>query len=143
MKESSLPSLKIISNVFASLSAIHKVKYDENTSKVTQQILDIENSIKSARLALKRRKEKQLTYNTYLQQIKNRTSNMEKIQHTASLNPPTPAGDAKIADAKKSLESARYASKSALDDLIQVTERYVLVVFPVKFPLLPLQILTN
>lgn len=68
---------------------------------------------------------------------------MEKIQHTASLNPPTPAGDAKIADAKKSLESARYASKSALDDLIQVTERYVLVVFPVKFPLLPLQILTN
>ncbi|KAL7481333.1 hypothetical protein ACHAW6_007012 [Cyclotella cf. meneghiniana] len=123
MKHKTLPSLKTISTVLASLSAIHKVKYDENTSKVTQQILDIENSIKSARLALKRRKEKQLTYNTYLQQIKNRTAALDKIHHNASLTPPTPSNDAKMADAQKSLESARYASKIALDDLIQVTER--------------------
>ena len=119
----SLPSLKKISGVFGSLSAIHKVKYDDNSSKVTHQIFDIENSVKSARLAIQRRKEKQLTYNTYLQQIKNRTQTLDKLQHSASLHPPTLAGDAKIEDARKLLESARHASKTALDDLIQVTER--------------------
>lgn len=122
-KDTALPSLKAISSSFGSLSAIHKVKYDDNTSKVTQQILDIENSIKSARLALQRRKEKQITYNTYLQQIKNRTQNLDKAQHNAALNPTAGSGDVKIAEAQKSLESARSASKSALDELIQVTER--------------------
>jgi sorting nexin-1/2 len=119
----SLPSLKTISSVFGSLSAIHKVKYDDNTRQVTQSILDIENSIKAARLALQRRREKQITYNTYLQQIKNRTATLEKAQHAASVQPPSTANDAKISDAQKSLETARHSSQSALDELIQVTER--------------------
>jgi chromosome segregation ATPase len=98
------------------------VKYDDNTRQVTQSVLDIENSIKAARLALQRRKEKQITYNTYLQQIKNRTTTLEKAQHAASLQPPSTANDAKISDAQKSLETARHSSQSALDELIQVTE---------------------
>ena len=116
------PSLKAISSVFGSLSAIHRVKYDDNTSKVTQSIHDIEHSIQSARLALTRRKEKQITYNTYLQQIKNRTATLDKVQNAATSNP-QPSSDAKVADARKSLESARHASKTALDELIQVNER--------------------
>ena len=123
---STLPSLKAISSVFGSLSAIHKVKYDDNTSKVTQQILDIENSLKSARLAIQRRREKQITYNTYLQQIKNRTQTLEKLQNNVAVNSPGGSGsssEAKIGDAQRSLESARQASKAAMDELIQVTER--------------------
>lgn len=122
---STLPSLKTISSVFGSLSAIHKVKYDDNTSKVTQQILDIENSIKSARLAIQRRKEKQITYNTYLQQIKNRTQTLEKLQNNVAVNSPGggSSSEAKVGDAQRSLESARQASKAAMDELIQVTER--------------------
>jgi hypothetical protein len=72
---------------------------------------------------LQRRKEKQITYNTYLQQIKNPTTTLEKAQHAASLQPPSTANDAKISDAQKSLETARHSSQSALNELIQVTER--------------------
>lgn len=118
----SQPSLKAISSIFASLSAIHRVKYDDNTSKVTQSIHDIEHSITSARLALSRRKEKQITYNTYLQQIKNRQTTLEKVQHTASVNP-QPNSEQKVGDARKSLENARQSLKLALDDLIQCNER--------------------
>lgn len=55
------PSLKTISNIFASLSAINKVKYDDNYAKVSKPIIDIQDNIKAARLALKRRKDHAIT----------------------------------------------------------------------------------
>lgn len=122
-KKSNLPSLKAISNVFASLSAINKVKYDENSIKVSQPVQDTEWSIKSARLAVKRRKERQLTYNTYLQQIKNRQAAIDKLNHNAALNPPSPASDSKMAEAQKLLDSARHSSRTALEELDSVTQR--------------------
>ncbi|KAL7464011.1 hypothetical protein ACHAXS_004355 [Conticribra weissflogii] len=120
----SLPSLRIISNVFASLSAIHKVKHDENDQKVTQPLQTIEWSLKSARLALKRRKERQITYNTYLQQIKNRQATVDKLRHNAAINPQhTPNSDAQMANAQTSLDNAKQMASKALEELDDVSQR--------------------
>ena len=120
---SNLPTLKGISNVFASLSAIHKVKYDENDLKVAHPILDLEWSLKAARLSLRRRKERQLTYNTYLQQIKNRQAALDKLNHNASLSPASPSSDNQIVNAQKLLENAKNSARLALEDLDMVTQR--------------------
>ena len=82
-----MPSCKAISNVLASLAAINKVKHDEDQSKTGRIMSDIEWSIKAARLALKRRKNCQLTYNTYLQQIRNREGALEKLNKAAAVSP--------------------------------------------------------
>jgi len=120
----SLPSLKTISNVFASLSAIHKVKHDENDQKITPPLQSIEWTLKSARLALKRRKERQLTYNTYLQQIKNRQATVDKLRHNAAINPQhTPNADAQMANAQTSLDNARQLANKALEELDEVSQR--------------------
>lgn len=114
-KNSHLPTIKAISNVFASLSAINKVKHDEDSAKVGARIHELEWSIKAARLALKRRKNCQLTYTTYLQQIKNRDAAVDKL---------TKAGEhAKLGDAQKLLDAAKQSSSKALEDLNEVTQR--------------------
>eukprot|EP00581_Thalassiosira_minuscula_P000911 CAMPEP_0183745666 /NCGR_PEP_ID=MMETSP0737-20130205/66362_1 /TAXON_ID=385413 /ORGANISM="Thalassiosira miniscula, Strain CCMP1093" /LENGTH=484 /DNA_ID=CAMNT_0025981345 /DNA_START=104 /DNA_END=1558 /DNA_ORIENTATION=+ len=116
-KTSNLPSIKAISNVFASLSAINKVKYDENHSKVSAPIHDLEWSIKAARLAVKRRKNCQLTYTTYLQQIKNREAAVDKLTNVADRN------ETKISDAQTLLEASKQSSSKALSELEAVTQR--------------------
>mmetsp|Transcript_18251 Transcript_18251/g.38330 ORF Transcript_18251/g.38330 Transcript_18251/m.38330 type:complete len:497 (-) Transcript_18251:338-1828(-) len=116
-KTSNLPSIKAISNVFASLSAINKVKYDENHSKVSAPIHELEWSIKAARLAVKRRKNCQLTYTTYLQQIKNREAAVDKLTNVADRN------ETKISDAQTLLEASKQSSSKALSELEAVTQR--------------------
>lgn len=122
-KKPNLPSVKVISNVFASLSAVNKVKYDENHAKVGRPMVDIEWSIKAARLALKRRKNCQLTYNTYLQQIKNRESSLEKLNEKAAVSPQPGMMDNKISEAQQYLENAKQSANKALGDLDDVTAR--------------------
>jgi len=122
-KKSNLPSIKTISNVFASLSAINKVKSDENHSKVASPMHELEWSIKAAQLSIKRRKNCQLTYNTYLQQIKNREAALEKVTNAATLNPQPGTGDAKVAEAQKLLDTAKQSANKALMELDSVTQR--------------------
>ena len=122
-KNPNLPSIKTISNVFASLSAINKVKHDENMSKVGSPMAQLEWGIKAARLATKRRKTAQLTYNTYLQQIKNRELSLDKLNHSATTSPQAGQYDEKIATAQKSLESAKQSANKALGELDAVTAR--------------------
>lgn len=122
-KTKNLPPIKAISNVFASLSAINKVKSDENEAKVGTAMHELEWSIKAARLAVKRRKNCQVTYNTYLQQIKNREGALEKLQKAADLSPQPGASDAKIADAQKLLETAKQSANKSLGELNEVTQR--------------------
>lgn len=122
-KKSNLPSMKTISNVFASLSAINKVKSDENQSKVGSPMNELEWNIKAAHLSIKRRKNCQLTYNTYLQQIKNREATLEKVTMAAALNQGPGAGDAKIAEAQKLLDTAKQSANKALVELDAVTQR--------------------
>merc|ERR1719253_2292743 len=98
---SGLPSIKAISNVFASLSAINKVKHDENHSKVGTPIEQLEWSIKAARLAVRKRKNCQLTYTTYVQQSKNREAGVDKLIKSADLNPQSGTNDEKIATAQE------------------------------------------
>jgi len=112
-RSSGLPSIKTISNVFASLSAVNKVKSDENQSKVGAPMREIEWMIKAARLAIKRRKNCQLTYNTYLQQVRNREASLEKVRVAAD----------KIGDAQKLVEVARQSANRALAELDVVTQR--------------------
>lgn len=121
--KSPLPSIKVISNVCASLSAINRVKFDENNDKVGTPMHELEWSIKAARLALKRRKERQLTYNTFLQQVKNREESLEKLKVKATLSP-QPNFDSKMSDAQTALEQARASTKSTLDELDSVTQRF-------------------
>ena len=49
-----LPKLKTISNIFASLSAINKVKHDESHEKVSTPITDLEWSIKAKKNSILR-----------------------------------------------------------------------------------------
>lgn len=122
-KPTNLPSIKSISNVFASLSAINKVKSDENESKVGSPMHDIEWSIKAARLAVKRRKEAQITYNTYLQQIRNRESSHEKLQKSIDEKGHNGNSDTKIVDCQKGVENAKQLANKALGELDAVTQR--------------------
>lgn len=121
-RSSGLPSIKTISNVFASLSAVNKVKSDENQSKVGAPMREIEWMIKAARLAIKRRKNCQLTYNTYLQQVRNREASLEKVRVAADLIPGNGHAD-KIGDAQKLVEVARQSANRALAELDVVTQR--------------------
>lgn len=121
-KLSTLPSIKTISNVFASLSAVNKVKSDENQTKVVSPMREIEWMIKAARLAIKRRKNCQLTYNTYIQQQKNRESSLEKIRVAADLIPGNGHSE-KINDAQKLVDVARQSAAKALVELETVTQR--------------------
>jgi len=121
---SNLPSMKTISTVFASLSAVNKVKSDENQSKVGTPMNELEWSIKAAHLSIKRRKNCQLEYNTYLQQIKNREASLEKITNAATLNPQSgSSSDSKIAEAQKLLDEGKQSAKKALKELDTVTQR--------------------
>jgi sorting nexin-1/2 len=119
---SALPSVKAISSVLASLSAINKVKCDENQSKVGAPMKEVEWMIKAARLAIKRRKACQLTYNTYLQQVRNRESTLEKTRAAAELIPGNGHAD-KIGDAQRLVETARKGANVALAELDVVTQR--------------------
>ena len=121
-RSSGLPSIKAVSNVFASLSAVNKVKSDENESKVGAPMREIEWMIKAARLAMKRRKNCQLTYNTYLQQVRNREASLEKVRAAADLIPGNGHAD-KIGDAQKLVEVARQSANRALAELDVVTQR--------------------
>ena len=122
-KKSNLPSIKSISTVFASLSAINKVKSDENEAKVGSPMNELEWSIKAARLALKRRKNAQLTYNTYLQQIKNREAPLEKLQKAVDVSGHSGSADTKIVEAQKAVDVAKQSANKALSDLDAVTQR--------------------
>jgi len=122
-KKSNLPSIKTISNIFASISAINSVKHQENNAKVGTPIVQLEWGIKAARLALKQRKTRQLTYNTYLQQIKNREATLEKLTTAAAISPTPGASDGKIADAQKLLDTAKQSANKALGELDTVTQR--------------------
>jgi len=121
-KSSALPSMKLVSNVLASLSAINRVKHDEDDARVGTPMREIEWSIKAARLALKRRKERQLTYTTYLQQTKNREDALEKVRNKAALSPQPM--DEKMQTAQTALDQARASSRAALGDLDMVTQRF-------------------
>ena len=116
------PSLKTISNIFASLSAINKVKHDENYTKVSTPIHDLEDNIKSARLALKRRKEHAITYNTFLQQIKNRQTSLEKLNHRNATSPNSQTEN-QIVSTQQLLDESNKSSKVALGALEKVTQR--------------------
>ena len=118
----STPSIKSISSVLASLSAINKVKCDENRSKVGVPMKEVEWMIKAARLAIKRRKACQLTYNTYLQQVRNRESTLEKTRTAAELIPGNGHAD-KIGDAQRLVEVSRRSANAALAELDVVTQR--------------------
>lgn len=120
---SNYPSIKSISNIFASLSAVHKVKYDEHQLKVGSLIQELEWSIKSARLALKRRKNAQLTYNTYLQQVKNREQALDKVVKAADMSAQPANSDGKVAELQKSIDSTREAANNARIELDVVTQR--------------------
>lgn len=121
-KLSTLPSINTISNVFASLSAVNRVKSDENKLKVGAPMREIEWMIKAARLAIKRRKNCQLTYNTYIQQQKNRESSLEKIRVASDLIPGNGHSE-KINDAQKLVDVARQSVAKALVELETVTQR--------------------
>ncbi|KAL3827626.1 hypothetical protein ACHAXA_000499 [Cyclostephanos tholiformis] len=121
-KRSGLPSIKAISSVLASLSAVNKVKHDENQTKVGVPMREIEWMIKAARLAIKRRKNCQLTYNTYLQQVRNRESTLEKTRVAAELLPGNGHAD-KIGDAERLVEMARKSANAARVELDVVTQR--------------------
>jgi sorting nexin-1/2 len=116
------PSLKTISNIFASLSAINKVKHDENYTKVSKPIHDLEDNIKAARLALKRRKEHAITYNTFLQQIKNRQGALEKLNHKNATSPNSQT-ESQIVSTQQLLDESNKLSKGALAALEKVTQR--------------------
>jgi len=116
------PSLKTISNIFASLSAINKVKYDDNYAKVSKPIHDIQDNIKAARLALKRRKDHAITYNTFLQQIKNRQATLEKLNHKNATSPQATTEN-QIVSTQQLLDESNKASKVALAALEKVTQR--------------------
>ncbi|KAL7497352.1 hypothetical protein ACHAWT_007587 [Skeletonema menzelii] len=116
------PSLKTISNIFASLSAINKVKYDDNYAKVSKPIHDIQDNIKAARLALKRRKDHAITYNTFLQQIKNRQGALEKLNHKNATSP-QPTTENQIVNTQQLLDESNKAAKLALAALEKVTQR--------------------
>ncbi len=120
---SNYPSMKSISNIFASLSAVHKVKYDENHLKVGSLTQELEWSIKSARLALKRRKNAQLTYNTYLQQVKNRELALDKLTKAADMSAQPANSDGKIAEMQKSIDATRELASNARIELDLVTQR--------------------
>ena len=122
-KKTNLPSIKVISNAFASLSAINRVKHDENHKKVGTPVHELEWSIKAARLAVKRRKTVQLTYTTYNQQIKNREANVDKLTKQATMSNVPGSHDASIVDAQKLLDQARQKSDKALQELDDVTQR--------------------
>jgi sorting nexin-1/2 len=117
------PSLKTISNIFASLSAIQKVKYDDNYSKVSTPILDLQEKIKAARLALKRRRDHAITYNTFLQQIKNRQAALEKLNHKNATHPHSPQMEHQIVTAQQLLDESNKSSRLALAALEKVTQR--------------------
>lgn len=121
-KLSMWPSIKTISNVFASLSAVNKVKSDENQAKVGSPMREIQWMIKAARLAIKRRKNCQLTYNTYLQQAKNREASLDKVRAGADLIPGHGHSE-KITEAQKLVEVARQSATKALAELDTVTQR--------------------
>merc|ERR1719145_413039 len=121
-KASALPSMKLVSNVLASLSAINRVKHDEDDARVGAPMREVEWSIKAARLALKRRKERQLTYNTYLQQTKNREEALEKVRNKAALSP-QPMDD-KMQSAQTALDQARASSRAALGEMDMITQRF-------------------
>lgn len=116
------PSLKTISNIFASLSAINKVKHDDNYAKVSKPILDIQDNIKAARLALKRRKDHAITYNTFLQQIKNRQAALEKLNHKNATSPQSTT-EHQIVNTQQLLDESNKAAKMALAALEKVTQR--------------------
>ncbi len=120
---SNYPSMKSISNIFASLSAVQKVKYDENHLKVRTLTQELEWSIKSARLALKRRKNAQLTYNTYLQQVKNRELALDKLTKAADMSAQPANSDGKIAELQKSIDATRESASNARIELDLVTQR--------------------
>jgi len=122
-KTLNLPTIKAISNVFASLSAINKVKYDDNNKKVGTPVHELEWSIKAARLAVKRRKNCQLTYTTYLQQIKNREAAVDKLADTARVHPNPGLLDERIVSAQKLLDQSKQNSTKALGDMEDVTRR--------------------
>lgn len=116
------PSLKTISNIFASLSAINKVKYDDNYAKVSKPIHEIQDNIKAARLALKRRKDHAITYNTFLQQIKNRQATLEKLNQKNATSPQATTEN-QIVSTQQLLDESNKASKVALAALEKVTQR--------------------
>lgn len=120
--KSKYPSLKTISNVFASLSAINKVKHDENFLKVSDPINDLQDKIKGARLALKRRKDHAITYNTFLQQIKNRQATLEKLNHKNATSPQSQT-EHQIVTTQQLLDESNKSSKLALAALEKVTQR--------------------
>ena len=120
--KSKYPSLKTISNVFASLSAINKVKHDENFLKVSDPIHDLEDKIKGARLALKRRKDHAITYNTFLQQIKNRQATLEKLNQKNATSPQSQT-EHQIVTTQQLLDESNKSSKLALAALEKVTQR--------------------
>lgn len=117
------PSMKLISNIFASLSAVHKVKYDEHQLKVGSLTQELEWSIKSARLAIKRRKNAQLTYNTYLQQLKNREQALDKLIKAADMSAQPANSDGKVAEMQKSIDATRESARNARIELDAVTQR--------------------
>jgi len=116
------PSLKTISNIFASLSAINKVKHDENYIKVSKPIRDLEDNIKAARVALKRRKDHAITYNTFLQQIKNRQAALEKLNHKNATSPNSQT-EHQIVSTQQLLDESNKFAKVALASLEKVTQR--------------------
>jgi sorting nexin-1/2 len=120
--KSKYPSLKTISNVFASLSAINKVKHDENFLKVSDPIHDLQDKIKGARLALKRRKDHAITYNTFLQQIKNRQATLEKLNQKNATSPQSQT-EHQIVTTQQLLDESNKSSKLALAALEKVTQR--------------------
>ena len=122
-KKSNLPSIKTISNVFASLSAINKVKSDENEAKVGSPMNQLEWSIKAARLAVKRRTNAKLTYNTYLQQIKNREASLEKLQKSVDEKGHSGNADTKISEAQTAVVNAKQSANKALSELDTITAR--------------------
>ena len=73
-------------------------------------------------MAIKRRKNCQLTYNTYLQQVRNREASLEKVRVAADLIPGNGHAD-KIGDAQKLVEVARQSANRALAELDVVTQR--------------------
>ena len=108
---------------FGLLRPCDKVKHDENHSKVGTPIEQLEWSIKAARLAVRKRKNCQLTYTTYVQQSKNREAGVDKLIKSADLNPQSGTNDEKIATAQGLLDASKQASAKARAELDAVTQR--------------------
>mmetsp|Transcript_10717 Transcript_10717/g.15669 ORF Transcript_10717/g.15669 Transcript_10717/m.15669 type:complete len:449 (+) Transcript_10717:54-1400(+) len=90
---------------------LEHIKFDE-------PMAELERDVQAVKLALQRRKDKQMTYTTRIQQIKNRQNALEKLR-----NNPKPGNEEKLRKTEADIYLAKDAAKSALEDLEKVSKR--------------------